>query len=129
MSAAIAYKARAASPVLLVTDIHAAVAWWRDALGFTTERLFGEPPSFAMVKRDGVIVMLAQHAGAPAANNLAASTMWDVYLWVDDAKAVAARLAGAGFAVVRGPEPTGYACEEVETLTPDGHRICLGACW
>ena len=48
------------APVLLVRDVVAAANYFRDKLGFAYDRLWGEPPNFCMVRRDGQTVMLSQ---------------------------------------------------------------------
>ena len=49
--------------VLLVRNVVASANYFRDKLGFSYDRLWGEPPGFCMVRRDGQTVMLSQ---APA---------------------------------------------------------------
>ncbi|MCZ7644306.1 MAG: hypothetical protein M5U26_03335 [Planctomycetota bacterium] len=51
------------APYLLVGDVAKAAHWYRDRLGFGFERLWGEPPSFAMVGRGGATLMLKQAPG------------------------------------------------------------------
>ena len=41
------------APVLLVRDVVAAATYFRDQLGFSFDRFWGEPPDFCMVARDG----------------------------------------------------------------------------
>ena len=48
------------APCLLVEDVKNAAEWYRDHLGFGFARLWGHPPSFAMVKRDGIVIMRDQ---------------------------------------------------------------------
>ena len=48
------------APYLWVEDVVATANYYRDRLGFQYERFWGEPPSFCMVYRSGVVIMLAQ---------------------------------------------------------------------
>jgi len=89
---------RAVAPVLLVRDVVAAADYYRDKLGFTHDRLWGEPPNFCMVERDGITVMLSQ---APANANLlphwqVVHQMWNVYVWVEDVEALYAEFRQSG---------------------------------
>ena len=54
----------AVAPYFIVDDIRASADYYRDKLGFRYERLWGDPPAFAMVMRSGIVIMLSQVAGA-----------------------------------------------------------------
>ena len=74
------------APVLLVRDVVAAAAYYRDALGFSYNRFWGEPPDFVILNRDGMCVMLDQ---APVSHVIVPNwkidpNIWNIYFWVDD---------------------------------------------
>ncbi|MEM7368938.1 MAG: glyoxalase superfamily protein [Bacteroidota bacterium] len=72
------------APVLYVKDLRASVDYYCDVLGFECPVLWGNPPSFAMPKREDMIVMLSRmddHARIQPRKDI-----WDVYFWVRDAK-------------------------------------------
>ncbi|MGI9380237.1 MAG: hypothetical protein ACR2OW_11350 [Methyloligellaceae bacterium] len=48
------------APILLVADVVASANYYRDKLGFSYERFWGEPQSFCIVSRDGCSIMLKQ---------------------------------------------------------------------
>ena len=48
------------APYFIVDDVVATANYYRDKLGFAYERFWNEPPSFCMVRRSGVVIMLAQ---------------------------------------------------------------------
>jgi len=48
------------APYFIVDDVVATANYYRDKLGFGYERFWNDPPSFCMVQRSGVIIMLAQ---------------------------------------------------------------------
>src|SRR5215813_6476591 len=85
----------AIAPFFIVEDVIATANYYRDKLGFTYERFWNDPPSFCMVKRNGIIIMLAQLEGPgvvcpnrfvdPEASAL------DAYIWIDDANALYAQ--------------------------------------
>ena len=55
-----AAKLTGSAQVLFVRDVHAAAEHYRDAMGFSFGRIWGEPPSFAILERDGMHVMIKQ---------------------------------------------------------------------
>ena len=42
------------APYFLVEDVFATAEYYRDVLGFTITGFYGEPPSFTIMRRDGV---------------------------------------------------------------------------
>jgi catechol 2,3-dioxygenase-like lactoylglutathione lyase family enzyme len=116
------------APVLLVRDVVAAADYFRDKLGFAYDRLWGDPPDFCMVERDGNTVMLSQ---APAHAELVPNwrvvdQMWDVYFWVDDVDAIYAELQqrGATIDYELGLKP--YGVKEFGVQDVDDHDIAFG---
>jgi catechol 2,3-dioxygenase-like lactoylglutathione lyase family enzyme len=57
-------RLHAAYPQLFVCDMERAIVFYRDRLGFTVEYLYGEPPCYGLVSRDGVGLNL-RHVDAP----------------------------------------------------------------
>src|SRR5687768_14501319 len=121
-------KIAACAPVLLVRDVVAAADYFRDKLGFAYDRLWGDPPDFCMVMRDGHVVMLSQ---APPGAKLVphwqvVGQMWDVYFWVDDVDAVYDELRGRGATIdyKLGFKP--YGVEEFGVQDLDDHDIAFG---
>ncbi len=45
-------------PILFVTDVMATTRWFADRLGFETDFLYGEPPFYGAVSRDGICLHL-----------------------------------------------------------------------
>src|SRR5687767_4832739 len=80
------------APYLIVDDVVRTANYYRDKLGFEYERLWGDPPTFCMVYRNGVTIMLGQleKAGVMRANRLVdpEEGAWDAYIWIGDADAL-----------------------------------------
>lgn len=119
---------QAVAPVLLVRDVGASANYFRDKLGFSYDRLWGEPPNFCMVRRDGHTVMLSQ---APAGVKLiphwrVVEQMWNVYFWVNDVEAlyVEYKQSGARIDYQLGLKP--YGVKEFGIQDLDGHDIAFG---
>jgi len=47
------------APYFIVDDVVSTANYYRDKLGFHYDRFWGEPPSFCMVKRNGIVIMLS----------------------------------------------------------------------
>ena len=117
------------APVLLVRDIVASVEFWRERVGFETDAIHGEPPSFAMPTRDGVTIMLAQApAGTepPVPNWRVLDKCNQVYVWVDDANALYDELRGRGAPIDFSIYDTPWGTREFGIQDPDGHDIAFG---
>jgi len=115
------------APVLFTADIQASVAYWRDKIGFRAN-LWGDPPDFAILRRDNTFLMLSQkpddHEIIP--NWKIRSNMWNAYFWVDDAKALYEELTAAGAIIdyTLGEKPYGVLEFGIQDL--DGHDIAFG---
>jgi len=118
------------APYFIVDDVVAAANHYRDRLGFRYERFWNDPPSFCMVYRRGVVIMLAQleEPGRKRPNRLAdpEGSAWDAYLWVDDADALYAEYLSRGVNIVRGLCDQVYGCRDFEIEDLDGYRLCFG---
>jgi uncharacterized glyoxalase superfamily protein PhnB len=121
-------KLTGVAPILLVKDVVAAANYWRDCVGFSYERFWGEPPCFVILHRDGLQLMLSQ---APESAELRphwtiVNQMWNVYFWVDDVETLYAELQerGATIDYTLGDKP--YGCREFGIQDLDGHDIAFG---
>jgi catechol 2,3-dioxygenase-like lactoylglutathione lyase family enzyme len=117
------------APVLLVRDVEASVAFWRDRVGFETDAIHGDPPNFAMPTRDGVTLMLLQvPAGAdvPPPNWRVVDRANQVYIWVDDAGALYEELGARGAPIDFTIHDTPWGTREFGIQDPDEHDIAFG---
>jgi uncharacterized protein (TIGR02246 family) len=119
---------QAAVPVFQVVSVAKSIAWYRDLLGFTDDA-FGPvaDPVFAILRRDGVELMLQRICGVAKARPATTEQGWSAYLRVADVRgirdAVLARLPDAAPIVVRE-----YGCHEFTLTDPDGHVLVIGQC-
>jgi predicted enzyme related to lactoylglutathione lyase len=118
------------APYFIVADVVATANFYRDKLGFHYERLWGEPPNFCMVQRNGIVIMLSQCAvlGAMRPNGAAYphSEHWDAYLWVDDADALYREYQQKGVSIARHICDQPYGCRDFDILDCNGFRLCFG---
>lgn len=114
------------SPYLFVSDVERSAAYYRDVLGFSFERFWGEPPCFVMVCRDAVQLMLSSKGDGARPNRTYDRHAWDAYVYVCDADTLHAECVARGADVVSPPTDQVYGCREFEVRDPDGHVICFG---
>ena len=115
------------SPRFLVTDIHRAAAYYRDVLGFTIDRMWGDPPGFCIPHRDGMQFMLGPPVAPDQVRALGADgESWDAYVHVSDADALYAEFVARGADIVHPPvDRTYYRCREFAVRDPDSHIIAF----
>lgn len=126
--APIAPKLTATAPVLLVKDVVAAANHYRDAMGFSYEKFWGDPAAFVMLHRDGMTVMLrqAENPKHVVPHWTVVDKLWNVYFWVSDADALHAEFVARGAKIDYGPCDQPYGCREFGTQDIDGHDIGFG---
>jgi len=118
------------APYFLVPDVVAAAHFYRDTLGFSFERFWGEPPAFCMVQRGGIVIMLSriEDAALVRPNNLTGREggSWDAYIWVADADALHAEFVSKGATIARDLCDQEYGCRDFDVLDCNGYRLCFG---
>ena len=120
------------APYFIVDDVVATANWYRDRLGFEYERFWNDPPSFCMVRRNGLTIMLAQleQTGVMRPNRTVDPDggAWDAYVWVEDADALHAEFSASGVSIARAPCDQVYGCRDFEIDDCNGYRLCFGQC-
>lgn len=116
------------TPFFIVKSIDAALAFYRDGLGFTL--VFLEPddsPFFAIVQRDGAGLML-KNVGVDAVPNAQrhADARWDAYFDVSDPDSLAEEFCGRNVKFSSTVEDTHDGLRGFELTDPDGHVLFFG---
>jgi len=117
------------APYFIVADVVATANYYRDKLGFSYKRFWNEPPSFTMVSRSGVWIMLAElQPGVLRPNHVVdpEGGAWDAYVWIDDADALHREYQAKGVKIVRAPFDQPYNCRDFEIEDINGYRLCFG---
>lgn len=118
------------APYFFVDDIVSTANFYRDKLGFGYNRIWNEPPSFCMVSRGGVVIMLAQlrQPGAMRPNRLVdpEGEAWDAYIWIDDADRLSAEFRSKGVKITRDVCTQPYGCRDFDVEDCNGYRLCFG---
>ena len=118
------------APYFVVDDVIATANYYRDKLGFSYERFWNDPPSFCMVYRNGVVIMLAQleKQEVMRPNHLIdlGGEAWDAYIWVDDADALNAEFKSRAVKITRDICDQPYGCRDFDVEDCNGYRLCFG---
>ncbi|MBB5058146.1 catechol 2,3-dioxygenase-like lactoylglutathione lyase family enzyme [Granulicella aggregans] len=116
------------SPFFIVSSVDQSVAFYRDKLGF--ERWYQEPesePFFAIVGRDGAMLLLKSGEAGPLPNSKRDPEMrWDAYVSVSDPDALAGELEGRGAAFSMPLQDTHEGLRGFEVTDPDGYVLFFG---
>ncbi len=119
------------APYFMVDDVVASANYYRDKLGFSYDRFWGEPPVFCMVHRRGIIIMLSQFRGNGRVhpNHVVdpGSEAWDAYIWVDDARALHDEFVSKGVKIARGLCEQEYGNIDFDVEDCNGYRLCFGS--
>jgi len=115
------------SPEFRVPDVARAAAWYEHVLGFPEVRTWGEPPVYAIARRDQVIIHLsALPEGHSPRGNREAGCAWDAYVECRGVDALCAEVRRRGAAILREPETRVYQMRDFELLDLDGYVLCFG---
>ena len=116
------------APVLLVRDVVASACHYRDFLGFENVEFYGEPPTFCILKRDGLHLMLGKvpHGQEVVPHWQVVEKMCNVYFWVDNVEALFQEFTSAGATIDYELCDQPYGCREFGIQDPDGHDISFG---
>ena len=118
------------APYFIVEDVVSTANYYRDKLGFNYERFWGELPSFCMVRRNGIVIMLAQleKTGIIRPNHTVDPERgaWDAYIWIDNADALHAEFKSKGVRITRDICDQPYGCRDFDVDDCNGYRLCFG---
>lgn len=113
------------SPQLLVDDLPAAIAYYRDALGFTTDFIYES--FYASVSRDGFSIHLkcAPKSDSDGEQRKQDENL-DAYVAVLGIERLYEELTANGARIIRELETQPWACKEFYVEDIDGHVLCFG---
>lgn len=114
-------KLLAVSAIFTVADVNAALAFYRDRLGFTVQWHDERPPGYAIVFR-GACSLHLQPAGRNALSQAALGKS-TLYVWVDDVSAFFTELTALGCPIAVPLCETPYGTRELGVRDPDGNGL------
>ena len=107
--------------VLVVRDLAASLAYYREALGFAVTFEYGEPTYYVCLCRDGAAVHLI---AASATERLPGNGA--LCIFVNDVDAIHAELVGRKARVVKPPQDYDYGMRDFDVVDLDGNQIFYG---
>jgi uncharacterized glyoxalase superfamily protein PhnB len=116
-------------PVLRVADLPAAIAYYRDVLGFAVDFIAGDPPVHARVSSGdrergyAVRLRLIPHGGA-------AIQTGPSYDWIhvgSDLDGLYEKYRASGVVIVSAPTDQPWGLRDFRIRDPDGHLHCFAA--
>ncbi len=113
------------APYFLVEDVVASANYYRDKLGFHYDRFWGEPPTFCMVHRGGVVIMLSTCSENESLKPNAGGH-WDAYIWIGNADELYKEFRSKGVEIAREICNQEYGCRDFDILDGNGYRLCFG---
>lgn len=121
-------KLTGSAAILLVADVEKSANYFRDQVGFSYDRFWGDPPGFCILKRDGYHLMLCrvEDPGQIRPHWKIVNNMWNVYFWVDNVDELYQELIQRGAKIDYHLGNKDYGCREFGIQDLDGHDIAFG---
>lgn len=119
-------RLEAAYPQVFTTDLEATRAFYVDQLGFTTVFVYGEPPFYALVRRDGAGLNLRHVDVHPFDRDQArAESLLTAYLPVENVKAIYLELRERGVQFAQPLTTQPWGARDFIVADPDGNQLCF----
>jgi catechol 2,3-dioxygenase-like lactoylglutathione lyase family enzyme len=109
-------------PVISTRDVRATLDYYERVLGFRQHFVFGEPPVYAGVERDGVLLYITHDPGMAAL--LASSGLHpDIFLWVQDVDMIFAEHRQRGAKIIEEVSDRAWDARQYVLEDPNGYRL------
>ena len=114
---------KSVAPILNVNSrtMNPTIELFVDQLGFELDTVLGKHPTFAMVKKDGLTIMLFCRSIIPWPHK-----GWAIYIWVNNVDDLFAELQERQTPIKTAPHNREYGVRELEVSLPDGRQIVFG---
>jgi uncharacterized glyoxalase superfamily protein PhnB len=113
-----AFKLTALAPVLHVKDMSAALAYYRDKLGFKVTFSWKEPPRYVCLRLDDVSIHLNSYVPPEGASHVA--------IFCTGVDALYEQFVARGVTIIDPIKDEPYGMREFAVSDPDGHRLVFG---
>ncbi|MCY3413118.1 MAG: VOC family protein [Candidatus Heimdallarchaeota archaeon] len=122
------------APYLFVSDIQQAANYYKEKLGFSFSQYWGDPPSFVMMYRGGITIMLSllplsdKYPDMLQPNRKRDHHAWDAYIWIgkQDIEALYQEFVNNGVTIASKPTKKDYyGMYEMEVMDPFGYVLCF----
>jgi len=115
-------KLKNSVPVVSTSDVRSTVDYYSRVLGFKEHFVFGEPPVYAGVERDGVLLYVT-HDPRMAALLKSSDLHPDIFLWVQDVDAVFADHRARGANIIEEVSDRPWDARQYVLEDPNGYRL------
>ena len=115
---------KSVTPILFVRNVPASAAFFRDQLGFATDFLYGTPPFYGSVSRDGICLHL-RFVGKPNFTELAAreASLILATIEVSDLHTLFEEFTNRGAPFAQTPTKQPWGGTDLHVRDPDGNVI------
>jgi uncharacterized glyoxalase superfamily protein PhnB len=111
-------------PILLVRDVTASARWFEERLGFAVDFLYGEPPFYGSVSRDGVRMHLRfVHEPVFAIAAAREESLIAASFEVSDVRALFEEVAGRGAEIAQPLTSQQWGGTDFHVRDPDGNVV------
>jgi uncharacterized glyoxalase superfamily protein PhnB len=115
-------KYQSAVPVIATADVRATIAYYEQVLGFSEHFIFGDPPVYGGVERDGVRLYITGDDKMAAA--LKSSSLHpDVFLWVHGVNGLFEEHKRRGAKIVEEISDRPWDARQYVIEDPNGYRL------
>lgn len=115
-------KFKAAVPVISTSDVRGSIDYYRRVLGFREHFVFGNPPVYAGVERDGVLLYLT-HDPTMAEMLRTHALHPDIFLWVQDVDRAFAEHRARGATIIEAVSNRAWDARQYVLEDPNGYRL------
>ena len=127
-AAGLAPRLRTAYPQLFVTDLERSAAFYRDRLGFAIHYLYGEPPFYGLVVRDGAGLNLRHVDAAPLDPALRErESLLSANIPVDEVETLFREFEAAGVSFAQRLMRQPWGTLDFVVRDPDGNLLCFAS--
>lgn len=114
------------APFLVVPNVGATLAHYRDVLGFDVRGYEHAPEDNGTATRDGCTIFFNRGPRAAPNSQLVPPDLFDVYLWVDDVRALEEELRTRGADLLHEPTERPWGMLEIRVRDLNGYVLGFG---
>jgi uncharacterized glyoxalase superfamily protein PhnB len=113
---------QSAVPVIATADVRATMDWYERVLGFSEHFVHGDPPVYAGIERDGVLLYIA--LDEQLASTLKAANLHpDLFLWVEEVDKLFADHRQRGAKIVEPISDRPWDARQYVIEDPNGYHL------
>lgn len=109
-------------PVISTANVRSTIDWYERALGFREHFTFGDPPVYAGIERDSVLLYIT-HDPDMASAIKSGGLHPDVFLWVEDVDRMFAEHQERGAKIVEELADRAWDARQYVVEDPNGYRL------